>query len=49
MEETVTGLQGQLAERQSRDEAEQRQGEAKLRVQPRTLLGLLDHCSNSLS
>ncbi|EKV07085.1 metalloprotease m41 ftsh [Penicillium digitatum] len=50
MEETIAELRRQLEEeRQAREEAERRQGEAELRVQPNTLLRLLDRCHNSLS
>lgn len=50
MEETIAQLRRQLEEeRQAREEAERRQGEAERHVQPNTLFTLLDRCHNSLS
>ena len=50
MQDDIAELRLQLEkERQAREEAEQRQEEAERRVQPNTLLGLLDRCHNSLS
>ncbi|KAG0160026.1 hypothetical protein PDIDSM_7553 [Penicillium digitatum] len=50
MEETIAELRRQLEEeRQAREEAERRQGEAERHVQPNTLFTLLDRCHNYLS
>lgn len=50
MDETVAELQRQLEEeRRAREEAERLQGEAEQRLQPNTLLRLLDRCHESLS
>lgn len=50
MDETVAELRRQLEEeRRVREETERLQGEAEWRLQPNTLLRLLDRCHESLS
>ncbi|KAJ5839872.1 uncharacterized protein N7525_005060 [Penicillium rubens] len=50
MDETIAEPRRQLEEeRRAREEAERLQGEAGRRLQPNTLLRLLDRCHESLS